>query len=93
MGSTLPLYTLLLLPSSPSPIDSPLFYHTISQYDLHTIIRQQQEQLVAMQAQIQALIIGGVGVERGAMGSNMGSQIEIAKPPVFNREVLGVART
>ena len=73
MGSVLPLYTLLLLPSSPSPIDSPLSYHTISQHDLHTIIRQQQEQLVAMQAQIQALIIGGVGVERGAMGSNMGS--------------------
>ena len=40
-----------------------------------------------MQTQIQALIIGGVGVERGAMGSNMGSQMEVAKPPVFNGKV------
>jgi len=45
-----------------------------------------------MQAQIQALIAGGVGgvgragAEREATGSNMGSQMEVAKPPVFNRE-------
>jgi len=47
----------------------------MSQHDLHTIIRQQQEQLAAMQVQIQALIMGGVGgteAERGTTGSNMG---------------------
>ena len=38
--------------------------------------------------QIQALIIEGApaGVESTAEGSNKGSNIEIAKPPVFNRE-------
>ena len=45
-----------------------------------------------MQAQIQALIAGGAGgvgtagIEREATRSNMGSQIEVAKPPVFNGE-------
>ena len=39
-----------------------------------------------MQAQIQALIVGGAGAERGVIGSNMGPQMEVAKPPVFNRE-------
>ena len=43
-----------------------------------------------MQAQIQALItggVGGVGAERGVIGSNMGSQIKMAKLPIFNGEV------
>ena len=44
-GSALPLYT-----SSPSPIDSPPSYNNMSQINLHEIIRQQQEQLAAMQA-------------------------------------------
>jgi len=42
-----------------------------------------------MQVQIQALIAGavaGAGAERGAMESNIGSQMEVAKPPIFNRE-------
>ena len=89
IGFALPLYT-LLSPTSPlsslSPIDSPPSYHTISQYNLHTIIRQQQEQLVAMQVQIQALIVGGAVAEREVEESNMGSHMEVAKPPVFNRE-------
>jgi len=53
--STLPVYTSspsTPLPLSASPINSPPSYNIMSQHDLHAIIRQQQEQLVAMQAQI-----------------------------------------
>jgi len=44
-----------------------------------------------MQAQIQALLAAGGGggtrsAERGTMGSNMGSQMEVAKPAIFNGE-------
>jgi len=58
------------------------------QINLHEIIRQQQEQLAAMQAQIQALLAaqGGAGAEGGVMGSNAGPQIEVAKPAIFNGE-------
>jgi len=61
----------------------------MSQYYLHTIIRQQQEQLVAMQVQIQTLIAEGASVEAGGAieRSNTGSNIEVAKLPVFNGEV------
>ena len=45
-----------------------------------------------MQAQIQALIAGGAGAERGVTGSNMGPQMEVAWPPVFNREAGRVGR-
>ena len=60
----------------------------MSQLNLHEIIRQQQEQLAAMQAQIQALLAaqGGVGTGGAAMGSNMGSHMEVAKPAIFNGE-------
>jgi len=63
----------------------------MSQVNLHEIIRQQQEQLAAMQMQIQALLAaaGGGGAEsaeRGTTGSNIGSQIEVAKPAIFNGE-------
>ena len=49
----------------------------MSQHNLHTIIWQQQEQLVAMQAQLQAL------AERGleAIGT---ASTEVAKPQVFD---------
>ena len=52
----------------------------MSQHDLHTIIRQQQKQLAAMQTQIQALITRGARVgageeEREATGYNMGPQM------------------
>jgi len=62
MGSALPLYISSLpipppLSQSPSPIESPPPYHNMSQINLHEIIRQQQEQLVAIQAQIQALLV------------------------------------
>jgi len=65
----------------------------MSQINLHKIIRQQQEQLAAMQAQIQVLLAagggggGGGGVERGTMGSNTGPHIEVAKPAIFSGEV------
>ena len=61
----------------------------MSQLNLHEIIRQQQKQLAAMQAQIQALLVaqGGVGAGGVATGSNMGSHIEVAKPAIFNGEV------
>jgi len=61
----------------------------MSQINLHKVIHQQQEQLAAMQVQIQALLAatGGAGsAERGTMGSNMGSHIEVAKPAIFNGE-------
>ena len=60
----------------------------MSQINLHEIIRQQQEQLAAMQAQIQALLVaqGGAGAGGEAGGSNMGSHMEVAKPAIFNRE-------
>jgi len=60
----------------------------MSQINLHEIIRQQQEQLAAMQAQIQALLAAQEGARtRGeAMGSNMESHMEVAKPAIFNGE-------
>ena len=87
--STLPVYTSsppTPLPLSASPINSPPSYNIMSQHDLHAIIRQQQEQLVAMQAQIQALIAGGAVAGREMEGSNTGSYMEMAKLLVFNRE-------
>jgi len=43
---------------------------------------------VAIQAQIQALLMaqGGVGTGGVVMGPNAGSYIEVAKPAIFNRE-------
>ena len=57
----------------------------MSQINLHKIIRQQQEQLAAIQAQIQALLVAQGG--GAATGSNMGSHMEVAKPAIFNGEV------
>jgi len=60
----------------------------MSQLNLHEIIRQQQEQLAAMQAQIQALLAvqGGAGTGGAGTGPNAGSYIEVAKPAIFNGE-------
>ena len=60
----------------------------MSQLNLHEIIRQQQEQLAAMQAQIQALLVaqGGAGAGGAVTGSNAGPHMEVAKPAIFNRE-------
>jgi len=79
--STLSLYTSspptslppLLLP--PSTISPPLY--EMSQHDLYAIIWQQQEQLVAIQAQLQAL------AERELEATGTAS-IEVAKPQVFD---------
>jgi len=59
----------------------------MSQINLYEVIWQQQEQLAAMQAQIQALLAAGGAevtgeVERGVTGANM----EVAKPAIFNGE-------
>jgi len=64
----------------------------MSQVNLHEIIRQQQEQLAAMQAQVQALLAvqGGAGVRGEAAGSNVGSHMEVAKPAIFNGEAAKV---
>ena len=61
----------------------------MSQLNLHEIIRQQQEQLAAMQAQIQALLAaqGEAGAGGVATGTNAGSYMEVAKPAIFNGEV------
>jgi len=56
------------------------------QINLHEIIQQQQEQLAAMQAQIQALLAAGGGGTGGAMGSNAGPSMEVAKLAIFNGE-------
>jgi len=62
----------------------------MSQINLYEIIQQQQEQLAAMQVQIQALLATGGertgSVERGTTGFNIGSQMEVAKPAIFNGE-------
>jgi len=87
-GLVLPLYTSsppTPTPPSTLPIDSPPSYHNMSQINLHEIIQQQQEQLAAMQAQIQALLAAGGGA--AAMGSNTGPNMEVAKPAIFNGEV------
>jgi len=99
IGSALPVYTSLPLPLpppqplSPLPIDSPPHY-TMSQINFQEIIRQQQEQMAVMQAQIQALLAaaGGAGGERGAVGPNTGSHMEVAKPAIFNGEAGRVGR-
>jgi len=56
------------------------------QINLHEIIRQQEEQLAAMQVQIQALLAAGGGGTGGVMGSNIGPSMEVAKPAIFNGE-------
>jgi len=56
----------------------------MSQLNFQEIIRQQQEQMVVMQVQIQALL--AAAGERGPAGSNTGSHMEVAKPAIFSRE-------
>jgi len=56
----------------------------MSQHDLHAIIRQQQEQLAAMQVQIQALLAAGGGGTGGEERRTMGPKVEVATPAIFN---------
>ena len=60
----------------------------MSQLNLQEIIQQQQEQLAAIQVQIQALlaVAGGVVTGGAVTGSNLGSHMEMAKPAIFNGE-------
>jgi len=60
----------------------------MSQINLHEVILQQQEQLAAMQVQIQALLATAEGAATGGttMGSNAGPHIEVAKLAIFNGE-------
>jgi len=54
----------------------------MSQHDLNTIIRQQQEQLVAMQIQIQALLVEEAVAGRKAGGG--AASTEMARPQIFD---------
>jgi len=56
---------------------------------LQAIIRQQQEQLAAIQVQIQALLAAAGEARIGGMatGSNLGPHMEVAKLAIFNGEV------
>jgi len=63
----------------------------MSQLNLHEIIRQQQEQLAAIQAQIQALLVAQEGAQERTVGSSLRSHMEIAKLAIFNGEA-GKAR-
>ena len=58
----------------------------MSQINLQEIIQQQQEQLVAMQVQIQALLVGGARAagERRREGEVGAVNIEVAKPQLFD---------
>jgi len=60
----------------------------MSQLNFQEIIRQQQEQMAVIQAQIQALLAaqGGAGARGETTGPNMGSHMEVAKPAIFNGE-------
>jgi len=71
-------------PPSPSSIDSPPSYNNMSQINLHEIIRQQQEQLAVMQAQIQALLVRGAGGEAVPREVGREGGGEVAKPQIFN---------
>jgi len=84
-GSVLSLYTSPPPPPSP-PIDSSPPYPIMSQHNLHTIIRQQQEQLAAMQTQIQALLAAGEGGAGGAERGTARPKVEVATPAIFNGE-------
>ena len=58
----------------------------MSQINFQEIIHQQQEQLAAMQAQIQALLAAGGGGAGGEERRMMGPKIEVATPAIFNGE-------
>jgi len=58
----------------------------MSQINLHEVIQQQQEQLAAIQAQIQALLTAAAAAGSTETGSNMKPHMKVAKPAIFNRE-------
>jgi len=68
--------------SSSSPIDLPPSYNNMSQINLYEIIRQQQEQLAAIQ--IQALLTGGAEGEVVLREVGREGGGEVVKPQIFN---------
>ena len=58
----------------------------MSQHNLHAIIRQQQEQLAAIQVQIQVLLAAGEGGAGGVERGTTGPKVEVATPAIFNGE-------
>jgi len=60
----------------------------MSQINLHEVIQQQQKQLAAIQAQIQALLAAAGGAATGGVTteSNLGPHMEVAKLAIFNGE-------
>jgi len=63
----------------------------MSQVNLHKIIKQQQKQLAAMQAQIQALLAGGAGRETAPREVGRSGGAEVAKPQIFDGMTARVA--
>ena len=79
----------LLPPLTPPPLSSsilPTSPYNMSQHNinLEQIIQQQQKQLVAMQTQIQMLLAAGRREGEVAPRPNTESNIEVAKPQVFD---------
>ena len=62
----------------------------MSQLNLHEIIRQQQEQMAAMQVQIQVLMAEGAGREETAP-REVAKGAEVAKPQIFDRTTTRIA--
>ena len=72
-----------LLPTPPPPSLTLLYIISHYNIDLHTIIRQQQEQFVTLQAQFQALIaVREVEIEEEATIAT--TSTKVARPQVFN---------
>jgi len=63
----------------------------MSQLNLHEIIYQQQEQLAAIQVQIQALLARRVTEGEGAREVRRGGGAEVAKPQIFDGTAARVA--
>ena len=79
----------LLPPLTPPPLSSsilPTSPYNMSRHNinLEQIIQQQQKQLVAMQTQIQMLLAAGRREGEVAPRPNTESNIEVAKPQVFD---------
>ena len=88
-GSALSLYISSLPTSppqsiSPLPIDSLSPYNNMSHIDFQAIIRQQQEQLTAMQVQIQALLAGREEEVEGTREVGRGGEAKVAKSQIFD---------
>ena len=88
-GSTLSLYT--SLPPPPVSINPSPAYNNMSQLNLHEIICQQQEQLAAMQMQIQALLAERTMEGEGAREIGRGGGAEVTKPQIFDVTAARVA--